>query len=35
MGVTFPALIQLLVERGRDDDLAEADMMVAGLEAQS
>jgi adenylate cyclase len=35
MGVTFPALIQLLVERGREDDLAEADMMVAGLEAQA
>ena len=35
MGVTFPALIQLLVERGHDDDLAEADMMVAGLEAQA
>ena len=35
MGVTIPALIQLLVARGRDDDLAEASLMVQGLQAQA
>jgi adenylate cyclase len=35
MGVTVPVLIQLLVERGRPDDVAEATVMVAGLEAQA
>ncbi|GFG51984.1 hypothetical protein [Mycolicibacterium agri] len=35
MGVTIPALIQLLVERGRPEDLAEAAAMVQGLEVQA
>jgi adenylate cyclase len=35
MGVTIPTLIQLLVDRGRPEDLAEATVMVQGLETQA
>jgi len=35
MGVTIPVLIQLLVDRGRPDDLAEATVMVQGMETQA
>ena len=35
MGVTVPALIQLLVERGSDEDIAEAAAVVQGLEFQA
>jgi adenylate cyclase len=35
MGVTIPALIQLLVDRGREEDLTEATMMTQALEMQA
>ena len=35
LGMTIPALIQILVHRGREDDLAEAHAMVQGLEYQA
>lgn len=35
MGLTIPTLIQLLVDRGRPEDLAEATVMVQGLETQA